>query len=825
MEHPELAGTRVLPVEFSVGDGRRREYYAADGRRVVEDDDDADARADAIAAVAASYPAPVPTAADFPALPGADQAPIPRPLVPRSRRHAATSSRRRARAPAMKPEDFPALGGGGGQRRYGRCVHSVQGGTPWEFVVTPVHWMLVVACSNGWAKTGRVENMKKGLEKGTTRPFIYKCVGLGVEPCCAVAMAADAQRFVLVWLWLWLWLGVCRPMHRGKQVASKPKSRRGVPGATPDGVTPSNHNVSLSWRKAHPELFGGAGSGGGASAGGASSNSGATTLDSLLAGGFITRGKKQNKKAKKAKKSKAHKASTPAPAPAPAPTPAPAPAPAPGKAKTRMPTSSPVTTPTSLDNKGNATVSTKAVGGATSGQVHVGVPAAVPASFDPLVALGLVSAAPVAAPPATTPAAPTATVPSSNSSAAATANMLRPPPGLDNWGSGAPPGFGAATSGAPPGFETEPAGPPPGLEPATTTVKPAATGQGASDDGWTTVGRQTKKTKAGGWDSAPAATPKAVAAAAPDQQWPSLEAPAKPTTARPAGGNIGGTSGWGTPASAGSSTAQGAAHGDDDDPYGGLVVKKGKKGKKGNKQGRVKPPSQKALRRAGLVQQPTAAGPTAGAGDPASGSAWPSLASSQPAPKPAATATPTPARQRGKHKKPSTKHANTSSSAAVGGSSGSSNWGTKPADKAWASTVAREAVARAKRHTSSKPAAPRAPPPPPVASTEAFPGLPAAPPSKSSAAAAAQQLAALAAHLRQQERKGKASGGATVRMQHGSGSADPHADDPAWTTGWGGVPVQVASSSALYENGTGPKRGKKNKKSKQSRELRNLAFL
>ena len=42
--------------------------------------------------------------------------------------------------------------------------------------------------------------MKKGLEKGTTRPFIYKCVGLGVAPCCAVAMAADGQRFVLVWL-------------------------------------------------------------------------------------------------------------------------------------------------------------------------------------------------------------------------------------------------------------------------------------------------------------------------------------------------------------------------------------------------------------------------------------------------------------------------------------------------------------------------------------------------------------------------------------------------------------------------------------------------
>ena len=144
MEHPELAGTRVLPVEFSVGDGRRREYYAADGRRVVEDDDDADARADAIAAVAASYPAPVPTAADFPALPGADQAPIPRPLVPRSRRHAATSSRRRARAPAMKPEDFPALGGGGGQRRYDRCVHSVQGPRPgnlWSHLCTGCWWL------------------------------------------------------------------------------------------------------------------------------------------------------------------------------------------------------------------------------------------------------------------------------------------------------------------------------------------------------------------------------------------------------------------------------------------------------------------------------------------------------------------------------------------------------------------------------------------------------------------------------------------------------------------------------------------------------------
>ena len=122
MAHPELAGTRVLPVQFAVGGGEAggsRVLYTASGRRIVEDTGavrDIDREATA-AAVGPEY-LPAPSAAEFPALPGGGAGGgrgggAPRAAHPVAVRH----GRARVRA-----EDFPALGGGGfsdsGSARY-----------------------------------------------------------------------------------------------------------------------------------------------------------------------------------------------------------------------------------------------------------------------------------------------------------------------------------------------------------------------------------------------------------------------------------------------------------------------------------------------------------------------------------------------------------------------------------------------------------------------------------------------------------------------------------------------------------------------------------
>jgi len=106
MEHPEAVGTNVIPVQFNVrSEGRNRSgvLISASGRRVVEEADDHDAYHDLGASSAVGYPAPVPSAADFPALPSAEVTPRSVALGSSARRGS-----RRGR-PRPRSQDFPSL--------------------------------------------------------------------------------------------------------------------------------------------------------------------------------------------------------------------------------------------------------------------------------------------------------------------------------------------------------------------------------------------------------------------------------------------------------------------------------------------------------------------------------------------------------------------------------------------------------------------------------------------------------------------------------------------------------------------------------------------